>query len=109
MSDLARQMETMRLPIVLALTLLAAPASAGESKQLRDWFVACDNLRVCMAFGFRDSLNDFRTHLRIVRGADAEAAPQVVSASSSPLTTRRWAVSRPSRCPRWSWMTRPCA
>jgi hypothetical protein len=70
--------------LLVALLLLAFGAVQAEAakqpepdKQLRDWWVACNNLRVCWAFGFRDSLNDFRAHLRIVRAAEANAVPEV--------------------------------
>jgi hypothetical protein len=69
----------MRLPLaLLAVTLLATPASA-EFRQLRDWFVACDNLRACMAFGFGTEA-DQGVHLRIARGPEAEAEPEITVA-----------------------------
>jgi hypothetical protein len=74
----------MRLPLaLLALTLLAVPLlgtpASAEFKQLRDWFVACDNLRACMAFGFGTEA-DQGMHLRIARGPEAEAEPEITVA-----------------------------
>lgn len=60
------------------LLLLASPATAARErfKQLRDWYVSCDNLRACTAFGF-GAEGDDRAHLRIARGAEADAVPEV--------------------------------
>ncbi len=70
--------------LLAAILLLALGASHAEAakpveafKQLREWFVACDNLRACMAFGFNDSASDFRTFLRISRAGEPDAQPEI--------------------------------
>lgn len=65
------------LLVALGVTQAQAAKQPESFKQLREWFVACDNVRNCWAFGFRDSLSDFRAHLRVVRAPEANAVPEV--------------------------------
>lgn len=69
-----------RLPrILLSLTVAFAALPAGEAsaqfKDIRDWFVACDNGRVCSAFALTDAA--LGSYLRIDRDAAPDAPPRV--------------------------------
>ena len=64
-----------RIPLLTALVLAALPAAAQDMKDFKSWFVACDNLRDCSAYGFDVELEgDARSYLRVER-TGAAAAP----------------------------------
>jgi len=45
---------------LLVGTFLSTASAAADIKQLRDWTVACDNLRACSAYGFDTELSQRR-------------------------------------------------
>ena len=62
---------------LVAGLLLTAPAFAGENDAtFKDWWAACDNVRVCVAYGFPAD-EDKTLVLRVRRDAAAGAAPVV--------------------------------
>lgn len=65
--------------IGLAAFLLAVvPANAQDMKDFKSWFVACDNLRDCSAYGFDVDLDgDARSYLRIERTGTAMASAKI--------------------------------
>src|SRR5215217_5316042 len=63
-----------------ALVVLAAPATGQETetkglKTIRDWLVACDNLRNCSAFGLGSEL--VGAYIKVSRGGGRDAAPTI--------------------------------
>jgi hypothetical protein len=67
----------LRAAVLLAGLLLAGPAFAGENGEtFKDWWVACDNVRSCTAYGFPPD-EDRTLVLRVRRGAEAGAAPSL--------------------------------
>jgi len=66
-----------RAAVLLAGLLLAGSAAAGEAdKTFKDWWVACDNVRVCAAYGF-PAEEGGAVVLRMRREAEAGAVPSV--------------------------------
>jgi hypothetical protein len=75
-----------------ALALLAAPAAGqefgqqveakGTMKTIRDWLVACDNLRNCSAFGLGEEWNG--AYVKITRSGARDATPTVAVAVDVP-------------------------
>ena len=64
-----------------ALLLTAGAATAQDMKDFKTWFVACDNLRDCSAYGFDVTLEgDARSYLRIERKG-AATAPVTITIS----------------------------
>ncbi|MBO9545357.1 DUF1176 domain-containing protein [Caulobacter sp.] len=62
----------LRAAVLLAGLLLAAPAVA-QDVAIKDWWVACDNVRVCTAYGFPPE-DAYGVVLRVRREAEADAA-----------------------------------
>ena len=62
--------------VVAVLLAIPEPAAAQDQKQFRDWYVACDNLRNCSAYGFDTELSGF-SYLRLERGGGADAQPKI--------------------------------
>lgn len=62
----------LRAAVLLAGLLLAAPAVA-EDVAIKDWWVACDNVRACTAYGFPPE-DAYGVVLRVRREAEADAA-----------------------------------
>ncbi|WP_395666037.1 DUF1176 domain-containing protein [Methylocella sp.] len=61
---------------------LAFPASAqaqdaGALKSFKDWVVGCDNLRACVALGLGPEAGVGDAYVRVRRGADAGARPEL--------------------------------
>jgi hypothetical protein len=69
------------LPLAAAAMLLlqAAPASAAETRDFKEWLAACDNLRNCNAYGF-ESVVTGSTWLRIERGGAPNAPVKITLA-----------------------------
>ena len=65
--------------VAAAFVLQAAPASAAEYKDFREWLAACDNLRNCSAYGF-ESVVTGSTYLRIERGGAPNAPVKITLA-----------------------------
>lgn len=63
------------LALLAGLMVIAGPVSA-EQTTFKDWWVACDNLRVCTAYGFPPDEGGGMV-LRVRREADANAAPEL--------------------------------
>jgi len=61
--------------LLAGAVLSAAPASA-EINQLRDWIVACDNLRGCNAYGFDAELSG-SNYIRLERDGGALSAARI--------------------------------
>lgn len=69
----------MRLASVLIVApFLVAPASAQDSKAFKDWVVGCDNLRACTALGFPSDNAQVGSYVKVIRGGEATAEPNVV-------------------------------
>jgi hypothetical protein len=69
-----------RLPALLFAAMAAGAAAAAEFKDFRDWYVGCDNLRNCSAYGF-ESDDPSGAWLRIERsGAPAATARITIAA-----------------------------
>lgn len=64
------------LGMCLALGLAAGAAHAADAT-FKDWWVACDNVRECAAYGFSPEDSDSRPYLKLTRGAGAADAPRV--------------------------------
>jgi Protein of unknown function (DUF1176) len=68
------------LPLLPACASTFAAATAAEFKNFRDWYVGCDNLRNCSAFGF-EADDPSSAWLRIERsGAPAASARITIAA-----------------------------
>lgn len=66
-----------RAAVLLAGLLLAGPALASDAEaSFKDWWVACDNVRVCTAYGFPED-EDKTLVLRVRRAAEVGAVPAV--------------------------------
>lgn len=63
-------------PAILAAALLIAGPASAEQATFKDWWVACDNLRVCTAYGFPPDEGGGMV-LQVRREADASAAPDL--------------------------------
>ncbi len=70
-------------PAILAAALLMAPllmAGAAQARDgdavFKDWWVGCDNVRVCTAYGFPPNEGD-GAFLSLRRDAEAQALPQL--------------------------------
>ncbi len=66
--------------IILGATIAAAFAgqACAVEAEFKDWWAACDNTRVCTAFGFADDANwDTPAYLKLTREAGPEDAPMV--------------------------------
>jgi hypothetical protein len=64
-----------------ALLFIATPAAAQDSKDFKNWFVACDNVRDCSAYGFDvDQKGDARAYLRVERKGAATAPVKITIA-----------------------------
>lgn len=61
--------------LLLGLLAMAAPARA-EDVAIKDWWVACDNVRVCTAYGFPPE-DAYGVVLRVRREAEAEAVAEL--------------------------------
>ncbi len=61
--------------LVASVGLSAAPATA-DIKQFRDWTAACDNLRVCNAYGFDTELSG-HSYIRLERAGAADAGVRI--------------------------------
>lgn len=60
---------------LLASALVAGPALASDAdEEFKDWYVACDNVRVCTAYGFPPDEGGGAI-LRVRREAEGSAAP----------------------------------
>jgi hypothetical protein len=67
-------MPRLRAVSFAALLVFALPAAAQDMKDFKSWFVACDNLRDCSAYGFDVELaGDARAYLRVERKGTATA------------------------------------
>lgn len=63
--------------LLLAGLSVSGPAMAGENDAtFKDWWVACDNLRVCTAYGFPPD-DEGDAVLRVTREAQAGAVPDL--------------------------------
>ena len=60
-----------------ALRAEAAPAVAGELKQVKDWVIGCDNARACVAIGMTPDESSLSGYLRIARDGAPDALPKV--------------------------------
>lgn len=70
-----RTSNTLAVGVLLALIALpSVPASAMDSAEFQDWYVACDNGLSCSAFGFDLDDTGF-AYLRLDRGAEPSATP----------------------------------
>ncbi len=81
-----------RLSVMAAIAAApwAIPAKA-ETKSIADWYMACDNLRSCSAYGLTSTGDP--AFLRLERDGDAGAAPAWVDR----LEPRRHAGRHPDR------------
>jgi hypothetical protein len=75
-------MRTARLAAAAALaaTAVALPASAQQSKSIKDWLVGCDNARTCTALGLAPE-DPGTAYLKILRDGAASAEPTVTVAA----------------------------
>lgn len=65
------------LGLLLASATVAGPALASDADhEFKDWYVACDNVRVCVAYGLQPDEGGAAV-LRIRREAEAAATPSV--------------------------------
>lgn len=62
--------------VAVLILLAAGPAAARDEATVKDWWAACDNLRVCTAFGF-PAEDGTGVALRIRRDAERAAAPRI--------------------------------
>jgi Protein of unknown function (DUF1176) len=69
------------LPVLLFAGITAAGgAAAAEFKDFRDWYVGCDNLRNCSAYGFETD-DPSGAWIRIERGGAPAAAARITIAA----------------------------
>lgn len=60
------------------LMFLTLPAAAQDVKNFKNWYVACDNLRDCSAYGFDvDMAGDARAYLRVERQGAVAASVKI--------------------------------
>jgi hypothetical protein len=85
-SPLARRLAAIGLFVVAGLS--AGPASA-EIKGFRDWIAACDNTRICSAYGFdADIAGNAYVRIELDGAADAAARITVVVNAEEGVTFR---------------------
>jgi hypothetical protein len=86
MTGLAMTARARLLALPLACAATFAAASAAEFKDFRDWYVGCDNLRNCSAFGF-EADDPSAAWMRIERsGAPAASARITIAADVNEKT-----------------------
>ncbi len=83
------------LPLLLSATAIqAGPEAVPLYREIRDWVVACDNLRSCQAIGVAD-FGYSPLRLVVSRDADPEAPPRVRLVYAGP--TERFPLSSDGR------------
>jgi hypothetical protein len=64
------------LPLIALGALAYAPASHADSKEFRDWFAVCDNVRTCSAYGVAPDIGG--AYFRFERDGAPDATLKIV-------------------------------
>ena len=72
-------------------TMLAGGSARAEQASFKDWWVVCNNVLDCSAFGFASEGAEAMGFIRIEQGGDPEDLPQV-SIGTLGVTAKSWRV-----------------